>query len=62
MTLPRQSQLTQTNVTLRVIVPGGTKFDVLGFIFVSESRFRRLVKAANDVVQVIDEVGFFKES
>jgi hypothetical protein len=55
---PRELQLTESDVAARVIVAGRAKLDVLNLTSVAESDLRGLVKTANNVIQIVDEVGF----
>ena len=59
--VPIKLELPEANVTGWVIIPRGAEFDVLRLVGVPESQLRRLVKAAGDVVKVVNEGRIFQE-
>lgn len=52
--IPRKLQLAKTDVACRVVVASRSKFDILRLVSVSEPNFCCLVKAMDDVIEVID--------
>lgn len=52
--LPFQLQLPVLDSQVGIVVSGRTKLDELGVVSISEAKFGRLVKASNNVVQVVD--------
>lgn len=57
----RKFQLSESNVTCCVVVARGAELDVLRLGRTAKANLGRLIKAANDVVQVIDKVGILKK-
>ena len=52
---PHQLQLTKTNVVALVIVSSRSKFDVLGLLGFPKPKFGRLVKTADNMVQIVEK-------
>ena len=53
--LPKKLQLAKPNVVVGIIVACRAKFHVLRFLRVPETKFRRLVETANDVIDIVNE-------
>ena len=58
--IPCQFQLPKTNIARGIVISGATKFDVLRLLVVVEAQFRRFVKAADDMIEVVVEVRFLE--
>ena len=52
---PRQFHLPDPNTAVPIIISRASKLDVLRFVWVLEPELRSLVKAGDDVVQVVKE-------
>lgn len=55
--VPWKLQLSKANIGRRIIISGSPKLDKLWFFVVSESVLCAAVKAVDDMLEVIDEVG-----
>lgn len=58
--LPCQLQLAKADVAIWVVVPRRTEFDVLRLFVITEADLCRLIEAADDVVEVFEEVRLFQ--
>jgi hypothetical protein len=52
---PQQFQLAETNVVASIVVSSRTKLDVLRVFCIFEPHFRCLVKATNDMFDIVSK-------